>query len=161
MFTKRRLVLALAVLVWVGIVAGGASYLFHRAPPLRDVTSGLARAGRSMNVLVPAHDGRPEQMLSVYTDGRVTYFTPEPQGVYTNAERQLPVTLIEWQAVASLLGQWCQARLEYPSANTNVGELVYDVGWVCPSGVFAKQLHIPSSQVPPGLRRLLERIPPQ
>jgi hypothetical protein len=159
LFTKHRLVLALAALLWAGIIAVGASYLFSRTPPTRDVTTRLNRAGRSLNVLVPAHDGHSEQMLSIYADGHVTYFLPEPQGAYTNAESQLSVTLTEWQAVASLLGQWCQARPEYPSANA--GELVYDVGWVCPGAASAKQLQIPSPLLPPALRTLLERIPPQ
>jgi hypothetical protein len=98
-------------------------------------------------------------MLSLYNDGHVTYFTLEPKGVYTNVEREVPVTLGEWQAAASLLRQWCQAGPDYPSAR--VGELTYDVGWVCPGGVFAKQLQIPAPMMPSELTTLLERIPHQ
>jgi hypothetical protein len=154
--TKRRILIAL-VLIWVIVVAACLLYPFGRPQPIDDVTARLGRAGRTINILIPAQAGHRAYMISVYNSGEVKYFTPEPQGVFTNAEMPLSATLTEWQAIDALRRQWCQARPQYPPANT--GTLVYNVGWLCPGGVFANQIQIPISMAPPELTALIERLP--
>jgi hypothetical protein len=86
-----------------------------------------------------------------------TYFTPEPAGVFTNAEMPLSITLTEWQAVEILRRQWCQTPPQYPPVS--IGTPVYNVGWLCSGGMFANQIQIPISMAPPELTVLIERVP--
>jgi hypothetical protein len=155
--TKRRIIMLVLVLVWAGVVAVGASSFLGRPQSIDDVKARLGRAGRTINILIPTQAGHRAYMISVYNDGEITYFTPEPQGVFTNAEMPLSITLTEWQAVEILRRQWCQTPPQYPSVST--GTPVYDVGWMCLGGVFANQIQIPISIAPPELTTLIERVP--
>ena len=153
--TKRRfLVIALAI-VWAIAAAIGASYLFKQPLRKNDVTIGLGRAGRLMNILIPAQLGRGERMISIYNDGDIQYWSPQDTGVFATVWADLAVTHAEWQAIVALRLRWCQSPPKY--LPISVGAPIYEVGWDCPGDLFAKRVQIPATLIPPEMTRVVER----
>jgi hypothetical protein len=117
-----------------------------------DVARGIGRGGRALNVHVPSQLGRDTYMITVYSDGRATYWIPQPKGVFNNAELELPASRSEIQAVLALRSLWCQSRPQSQTLPADV--LRYDIGYDCP-GMPIRTMTISADSTPTALATLI------
>jgi hypothetical protein len=158
---SKFIILTLAFIVvmcaWIGLGRPG----FDEQPSATDVTLGIGNGGRIMKVFAPSNNGRDAFMITIYDNGRVTYwiYKPEvkPDPVFASSPAiDVPIPSPEIQDILSLRTQWCQNRVWQTRLTTN--ETYYDIGLDCPNTFAAHHIQMPIRSMPAALTKLIDRV---